>query len=105
MIFAATVEVSALEGISDPEAATIERALPLLGFDSVGELRAGRIFRFSVQAADTEAAQAVAEDLAHRLLANPVIQQAVVSVRPTAVVGGPATTGPATTGPATEGAA
>lgn len=82
MIFSATVEVSALEGISDPEAATIERALPLLGFDAVGELRAGRIFRFSVQAADEQAARAVAEDLAHRLLANPVIQQAVVSVSP-----------------------
>ncbi|MGA2210451.1 MAG: phosphoribosylformylglycinamidine synthase subunit PurS [Acidimicrobiales bacterium] len=81
VIFAATVEVSALDGISDPEAATIERSLPLLGFESISDLRAGRIFRFSVQAADEQAARTVTEDLAHRLLANPVIQQAVVSVR------------------------
>jgi phosphoribosylformylglycinamidine synthase PurS subunit len=80
VIFAATVEVSALDGISDPEAATIERSL--LGFESISDLRAGRIFRFSVQAADEQAARTVTEDLAHRLLANPVIQQAVVSVRP-----------------------
>ncbi len=82
MRFAATVEVSALEGLADPEAATIERALPLLGFDAVGELSVGRIFRFVVEAADASAAEATAEQLAHRLLANPVIQRARVSVTP-----------------------
>ncbi|HXY45751.1 MAG TPA: phosphoribosylformylglycinamidine synthase subunit PurS [Acidimicrobiales bacterium] len=82
MRFAAVVEVGALEGIADPEAATIERALPLLGFDSVEHLRAGRIFRFVVEAGDAAAAQATAEELAHRLLANPVIQRAEVAVRP-----------------------
>jgi phosphoribosylformylglycinamidine synthase subunit PurS len=82
--YAATVEVSALDGISDPEAATIERALPLLGFDGVGELHAGRVFRFVVEAGDAEAARSVAEDLAHRLLANPVIQHAEVTVEATA---------------------
>ncbi|MGP0005781.1 MAG: phosphoribosylformylglycinamidine synthase subunit PurS [Acidimicrobiales bacterium] len=80
--FAAAVEVSALEGIADPEAATIERALPLLGFDAVGDMRVGRMFRFVVQASDAAAAQAAAEELAHRLLANPVIQRAEVAVHP-----------------------
>jgi phosphoribosylformylglycinamidine synthase subunit PurS len=80
--FAALVEVSALEGIADPEAATIERALPLLGFGSVSNMRVGRIFRFIVEAADAPAARIAAEELSHRLLANPVIQRADVSVRP-----------------------
>lgn len=80
MRFAAVVEVSALEGISDPEAATIERALPLLGFDTVAGLRVGRIFRFVVEAADEGTARSEAEALSHRLLANPVIQQADVSL-------------------------
>ncbi|MGC9962446.1 MAG: phosphoribosylformylglycinamidine synthase subunit PurS [Acidimicrobiales bacterium] len=84
MKFAAVVEVSALEGIADPEAATIERALPLLGFDAVGELRVGRVFRFAVEAPDEATARTTADELAHRLLANPVIQRAVVSVNPTA---------------------
>jgi phosphoribosylformylglycinamidine synthase len=82
MKFAAVVEVSALEGIADPEAATIERALPLLGFDAVDELRVGRVFRFAVEAPDEAAARTTADELAHRLLANPVIQRAVVSVNP-----------------------
>jgi phosphoribosylformylglycinamidine synthase PurS subunit len=80
--FSAVVEVSALEGISDPEAATIERTLPLLGLDTVSEMRMGRIFRFVVEAADAESAHTAAEELSNRLLANPVIQQAEVFVRP-----------------------
>lgn len=82
MRFAATVEVSALEGISDPEAATIERALPLLGFETIEEMSVGRIFRFVVEAPDAATAEATAADLAHRLLANPVIQRSQVSVAP-----------------------
>jgi phosphoribosylformylglycinamidine synthase len=80
--FTALVEVSALEGISDPEAATIERALPLLGFHNVDEMRVGRVFRFVVDAADEPAAHIAAEELSRRLLTNPVIQRAEISVTP-----------------------
>jgi phosphoribosylformylglycinamidine synthase PurS subunit len=80
--FSIKVEVSAREGIADPEAATIEKALPLLGYDAVTQMRVGRIFRFALEAPDAGAAQESAEDLCHRLLANPVIQQAEVSVIP-----------------------
>jgi phosphoribosylformylglycinamidine synthase subunit PurS len=82
MKFDAAVEVSPLEGISDPEAATIERALPLLGIEAVSELRVGRLFRFAVEAPDADAALSAAEDLAHRLLANPVIQRADITLGP-----------------------
>jgi phosphoribosylformylglycinamidine synthase PurS subunit len=78
--FAIKVEVSAREGIADPEAATIERALPLLGFDSVTQMTVGRVFRFAVEATDEAAAAAEAETLCSKLLANPVIQQAEVAV-------------------------
>ncbi|MGH9172250.1 MAG: phosphoribosylformylglycinamidine synthase subunit PurS [Acidimicrobiales bacterium] len=80
MRFPVRVEVTALEGIADPEAATIERALPLLGFVSVSEMRVGKVFRFCVEAPDAGAAEAAAKELCDKLLANPVIQQAGVSV-------------------------
>ncbi len=82
MNFAVVVEVSALEGIADPEAATIERALPLLGFAGVSGMKVGRIFRFELDANDITQATELAEDLCHRLLANPVIQKANVTVAP-----------------------
>ena len=75
MRFAAFVEVRLRPGIADPEGATIERALPALGFDEVHEVRAGRAFRFFVDADDEVSARRRAEDLADRLLANPVIEQ------------------------------
>ena len=50
MRFDARVEVTLREGIADPEGATIERALPALGFAGVHDVRAGKSFRLSVDA-------------------------------------------------------
>ncbi|MGO9342661.1 MAG: phosphoribosylformylglycinamidine synthase subunit PurS [Acidimicrobiales bacterium] len=80
MRFCVLVEVQLRPGIADPQGATIERALPALGFSDVHTLRVGRAIRFEVEAADEEAAGRVAEDLASKLLANPVIEQAEVKV-------------------------
>ena len=81
MKFAARVEVHLRPGIADPEGATIERALPALGFDDVRAVRAGRSFRFEVDALDGATARRRAEDLARRLLANPVIEDCEVELR------------------------
>jgi phosphoribosylformylglycinamidine synthase PurS subunit len=88
MRYAARVEVRLRPGIADPEGATIERALPALGFDDVREVRAGRSFRFEVDAQDEDEARRRAEELAHKLLANPVIEDSEVEVRHAAPAGG-----------------
>jgi phosphoribosylformylglycinamidine synthase PurS subunit len=75
MRFVARVEVRLRPGIADPEGATIERALPALGFYDIREMRAGRSFRFEIDAADEATARERAGDLAQRLLANPVIEE------------------------------
>jgi phosphoribosylformylglycinamidine synthase subunit PurS len=75
MRFAALVEVQLRAGIADPEGSTIERALPALGFDNVVHVRAGRSFRFVLEATDEATARRQVEDLAARLLANPVIEE------------------------------
>ncbi|MGH8989431.1 MAG: phosphoribosylformylglycinamidine synthase subunit PurS [Acidimicrobiales bacterium] len=80
MRFAARVEVRLRPGIADPEGATIERALPALGFGDIREVRAGRSFRFEIEAADEETARRRAEHLARSLLANPVIEQSEVEL-------------------------
>jgi phosphoribosylformylglycinamidine synthase subunit PurS len=78
--FAARVEVALREGIADPEGATIERALPALGFTGVQDVRAGRSFRLVVDAETADEAVALTQSLADRLLANPVIEKATVEV-------------------------
>jgi phosphoribosylaminoimidazole-succinocarboxamide synthase len=81
MRFQARVEVQLRPGIADPEGATIERALPALGFGGVAHVRAGRSFSFEVDAADEGAARTTASELADRLLANPVIEQSTLEIR------------------------
>jgi phosphoribosylformylglycinamidine synthase len=70
------VDVTLREGIADPEGATIERALPALGFSGVSQVKAGKSFRMSIDADDETAALEKATSLAERLLSNPVIEDA-----------------------------
>jgi phosphoribosylformylglycinamidine synthase PurS subunit len=74
------VEVRLRPGIADPQGATVERALPALGFDGVEHVRIGKAIRLAVEAADAEAAATMAGAVADRLLANPVIEHAEVRV-------------------------
>ena len=78
-IFEALVEVQLRPGISDPQGATIERALPALGFAGVSGVRAGKAFRLQVEAPGALEARRVVEQLCSRLLANPVIVAGVVA--------------------------
>ena len=80
--FAVLVEVALRPGISDPQGATIERALPALGFDGISGVRAGKAFRFVLDAADEESARREVDDLCARLLANPVIESSAVTLEP-----------------------
>lgn len=80
MTFSIFVEVSLRPGIADPEGATIERALPALGFTGVNGVRSGKAFRFEVSAHTAEEAYAVGQSIADRLLSNPVIEQSIVRV-------------------------
>jgi phosphoribosylformylglycinamidine synthase len=74
--FDARVEVLLRDGIADPEGATIERALPALGFSGVRGVRAGRSFRLTLDADDATEARSLAQSVADRLLANPVLEHA-----------------------------
>jgi len=78
--FAVRVEVWLRSGIADPEGATIERALPALGFEGVEGVRVGKSIRFTVEAPDETAARATAQSMSERLLANPVIEDAAVEL-------------------------
>lgn len=83
--FEITVDIRHLPGIADPQGATIERALPALGYGNVSGLHVGKTIRFTMEAENAAAARSQAVEMCHRLLANPVIEAFDVSVRePTA---------------------
>ena len=74
MQFEARVEVTHLPGVLDPQGATVERALPALGYTNVSNVRIGKAIRLIVDAVDGQAARAQVEEMCKRLLANPVIE-------------------------------
>lgn len=78
MRFPVLVEVRLRPGIADPQGATIQRALPALGFAGVHDVRVGKAIRFTVDAGDEDAARRQVDELCHRLLANPVIEDTEV---------------------------
>ena len=80
MKFEAQVEVTHLPGVLDPQGATVERALPALGYTNVSAVRIGKSIRLVVDAADADAARAQVDEMCHRLLANPVIEAFTVEV-------------------------
>ena len=78
--YAARVEVSHRPGIADPAGATVERALPALGYTNVGQVHIGKVIRLVVDATDADAARVQVEEMCERLLANPVIESYEVSI-------------------------
>jgi phosphoribosylformylglycinamidine synthase PurS subunit len=76
MRWLAEVHVRLRPGIADPEGQTIAGGLRSLGFDGVTEVRAGKLLRLSLEAADRDAAEAAVGEMCRRLLANPVMETA-----------------------------
>lgn len=80
MSYLARVDVMLKPGISDPQGQTIEKALPVLGYEGVREVRVGKRIQLQVDATDAEEARAKVEEMCERLLANPVIESYEVSI-------------------------
>jgi phosphoribosylformylglycinamidine synthase len=70
----AVVTVMLKDGVLDPQGRAIGHALGHLGFKGVGEVRAGKVIEVELAETDRARAQAAAEDMARRLLANTVIE-------------------------------
>jgi len=70
----AVVTVMLKRDVLDPQGAAISRACGSLGYDGVRDVRQGKVFEIELDAPDEAAARALIEELAGKLLANPVIE-------------------------------
>lgn len=70
----AKVYVSLKPSVFDPQGKTVEHALHSLGYESVTDVRQGKYFEIEIEADTDDAARKSVEEMAHRLLANPVIE-------------------------------
>jgi phosphoribosylformylglycinamidine synthase subunit PurS len=78
MRFEAEVLVTLKPGLADPQGKAVEGALPALGWTNVSAVRIGKHVRLELEAEGPEAARSQVEEMATRLLSNPVIEDATI---------------------------
>jgi phosphoribosylformylglycinamidine synthase PurS subunit len=90
-MYTAEVRVSLKKGVADPEGTNTRKALELLGFDDVKDVKSQKVFVINMDAADEQIAHQKAEEMVKRLLANPVIHNYDIKVTAADTAGGAGT--------------
>ncbi len=78
----ARVYVTLKKSVFDPQGNTIHDALTSLGYDRVADVRQGKYFELALPDVGADEAKRTAEEIAHRVLSNPVIESYRVEVEP-----------------------
>ena len=74
MIFTVQIKVMPLKDLLDPQGKAVMGGLQNLGLNNVTDVRIGKHIDLQIEADSKEAALAVAENAAKKLLANPVME-------------------------------
>jgi phosphoribosylformylglycinamidine synthase len=76
----ARVYVTLKPSVFDPQGKTIHDALQGLGYAPVKDVRQGKFFELALDGLSGDEAKKVVEEIAHRVLSNPVIESYRVEV-------------------------
>jgi phosphoribosylformylglycinamidine synthase subunit PurS len=80
MIFSVQIKVMPLKELLDPQGKAVLGGMQNLGLKNVEDVRVGKHISLEVDAADAEAARAIAEAASQKLLANPVMEYFEIEV-------------------------
>ncbi|MDO9538221.1 MAG: phosphoribosylformylglycinamidine synthase subunit PurS [Thermoplasmata archaeon] len=81
-MFIADIRITLKKGVADPEGKNTRKALELLGFTEVSEVKTSKFFSIHLNTADEAAARAQVEKICVALLSNPVINEYSYELRP-----------------------
>ncbi len=70
----AKIYITLKNGIHDPQGQAVQQSLHTLGFDSVHDVRMGKLLELDLQDMEKESAEATIENMCKKLLANTVIE-------------------------------
>ena len=76
----ARVFVTLKPSVFDPQGHTITQALHQMGYNGVEDVRQGKYFELDLPGTSALEAETLAGEVAHRLLANPVIESYRIEV-------------------------
>jgi len=74
MIFQVQIKVMPLKELLDPQGKAVQNGLNNLGLNNVKDVRVGKHITLQIEAANEQAAIAVADEAGKKLLANPVME-------------------------------
>jgi phosphoribosylformylglycinamidine synthase len=80
MTYTVQVKVMPLKDLLDPQGKAVMGGLSNLGLHGVSDVRIGKNITMQIDADSSDAARAIAEEAAKKLLANPVMEQFEISV-------------------------
>jgi phosphoribosylformylglycinamidine synthase len=76
----ARVYVTLKKSVFDPQGRTIHEALRSMGYSKLADVRQGKFFELALEDMDVEAARALVEEVARKVLSNPVIESCRVEL-------------------------
>ena len=76
----ARVYVTLKKSVFDPQGKTIHDALRSMGYSGVEDVRQGKFFELALEGVPREQAEQTLEEIARKVLANPVIESFRVEV-------------------------
>ena len=74
------IKIELKKGVADPEGKNTKKTLEALGFTGVSSVKTIKLFEMELDMSAVEAKKA-GEEMCRKLLANPVIQNYIVTVR------------------------
>ena len=80
LMFEAKVTVQLKKGISDPEGVNTLKAIHLLGFKKVQQVKTIRTFDLLIDGTDINQVKKAVEQICQRLLTNPVIHHYEIAI-------------------------
>ncbi len=79
-MFKAEVDIMLRPAILDVQGKTVENALRSLGYEGAGHVRIGKHITLEIDAASREEAERTAQEIAAKVLSNPIIEDFTVTV-------------------------
>jgi len=67
--------VSLKDSVLDPQGQTVKNALHTLGYDSIKDVRQGKVFELELEGMSPEEAERVIPEISDKVLTNPIIEK------------------------------
>ncbi|MGD2294736.1 MAG: phosphoribosylformylglycinamidine synthase subunit PurS [Candidatus Aminicenantes bacterium] len=67
--------VSLKDSVLDPQGQTVKNALHTLGYDSIKDVRQGKVFEIELEGISEKDAERIVPEISDKVLANPIIEK------------------------------